>query len=367
MVTLNPTELASKRGGFALIAVMLTLSALGLLISGLIYVSIEELSIARSSEELLRTRLAAESAVRAELARWRTDDHQDLPIGTARSSANVEPDMAPGGKTTTTVERLDASLFLLRALATAPGGTRSTAAAIVRTIDPLELWRELPATITTTGPVEYSSDDALAGFVPDTNDTGEVSSCQTALETMVAAFSSAQRPPVRTIPPAAADSLRLGPLDLAALRALADRIETGTITPRPTAGDAGCSTGASGNWGAPDYTAVPCTDYFPLIFAPEGLRVDGGVGQGILVVTGDLTFAGDAVFHGVVLVQGRLLLTGRARLNGAALVVGEDAAAIITGEARVEYEPCAVDAAIRGGRLAATAYHPGDRSWIPSF
>lgn len=355
MVTGQSAGSGRERGGFALVAVLLTLGALGLLVSALLYVSAEEFSITRSSEELLRTRLAAESAVRATMTNWRTDEFLDLPVGSIRAAPPAEYRATAGVETTTTIERLDGSLFLLRALATTPNGVRSSAAVIVRTIDPLELWRALPAALTTAAPIEYAEDDAIAGFDPGPDEIGGGATCQAAVEALKAAFGSIQRPPVRTPPPGTADSLIFGPLDLTALRVLADRTLTGTSGVGPGEGAVGCSGGA------------PCVGHFPLVYAPDGFRIDDGAWWGIMVVDGGLELTGDAVFHGIVLIQGRLSMTGQARIYGAALVVGPEAAVDITGEARLEYDPCAVDAAIRGGRLTSNAYHPGDRSWIPAF
>jgi len=355
MVTRVPPRSHGERRGFALVAVLLTLSALGLLVSGLIYISAEELSIARSSEELFRTRLAAESVIRSALASWRTDEHRDLPIGSVEEVTVGEPGAEAVVETTLAIERLDASRYLLRAMATSPSGVRSAAAAVVRTIDPLELWRALPAAVTTTGPVEIWSEDALVGFSPSSADTGGAVPCQAAIESMTAAFSDARRPPVHKLAEDAAEMLRLGPLDLAGLRALADRIESGAGALRSIPGDAACATGTY------------CAGQYPLIYAPDGLGIEGGTGRGILAVAGDLSLAGDAVFHGVVLVHGRLTLTGQARILGAVLVVGPSAAVSVTGAARVEYDPCAVAAALEGGRITNSAYHPGDRSWLPAF
>lgn len=357
-----------NRNGFALVIVLLTLITLGLLVSGLLYISTEEVWITRGTEELLRTRLAAESAVRSELARWKTADYRELPVGTRRGVATVEEGVRATGMTTSTIERLDGPLFLLLALSTAPSGTRASAAAVVRTIDPLELWRELSATLSTTGQIDTRNDEALAGFTPEPDPTGDEPACHaTALPTLIDAFGTAERPSSFILPPERAETLRFGPLDAGTLRLAADRVESGTITPRPITGEDGCTRTAHANWGAPRQTGSPCIDFVPLIFAPNGLRLEGGQGQGILVVTGELILSGDAEFHGVVLVQGHLRLTDQARIHGAAIITGPAASTIITGDARMIYDPCAIDLAIKGAQVANRPYHPGDRGWIPSF
>lgn len=363
-----PKDSAPNRNGFALVVVLLTLITLTLLVSGLIYISAEEVWITRGTEELLRTRLAAESAVRSELARWETTHHHELPVGARRGITPAEPAAPPAGTTTTTIERLDGPHFLLRARTTAPGGTRATAAAVIRTIDPIELWRELLATIATTGQIDSQGNDALIGFSPDPDATGAELACQiTALPAMSAAFGTAERPPSIELPPGRAEILRLGPLDANALQHNADRVEAGNITPHPSTGEDGCATEARANWGAPRQPGSPCEEYFPLIFAPNGLRIEGGQGQGILTVTGDLTISGNTEFHGIVLVHGNLRLTGQARIHGAAIITGPGASTTIEGDARLNYDPCSLESAINGAQITKRAYHPVDRSWVPSF
>ena len=84
------------------------------------------------------------------------------------------------------------------------------------------------------------------------------------------------------------------------------------------------------NWGEPWYPAVPatasvCQNWFPIIYRPGNLKLQGGRGQGILLVDGDLELAGGVEFFGIVLVKGRLNTTGNGnKINGAVMARNVD-------------------------------------------
>lgn len=352
-----------QRPGMALILVILTLLALAILGTGAVLLCAEEATIALATEELLRVRLAAESATRSALGTWRTADYRDLAPGATLELATDPAAAPPEVQVHTTVERLHDHLFLLRAEATSAGGIRARAATIVRTIDPLELWRAFPAALTVGGPAESWGEEAVAGYDPGDDSLPAATPAATltldfaaedclaaALPELVAAFGSVDRPAIAP-PPAEPESgspgpgdpgirPRLGPLDAAVLRRIADRSDLGS----------------------PESHAEP----FPLIVISGDLHLRDGTGQGILVVTGDLTMAGKARFRGPILVGGNLRLADQARVDGAVTLAGE-AAATLTGESRITYDPCALTRAINGTPLANRAFHPNDRAWIPQF
>jgi hypothetical protein len=64
------------------------------------------------------------------------------------------------------------------------------------------------------------------------------------------------------------------------------------------------------NWGDPLNDDEPCTNYFPIIYVAGDLTVNTGVGQGLLLVDGDLNAQGNFTFYGIVIVRGRLRTSG---------------------------------------------------------
>lgn len=79
-----------------------------------------------------------------------------------------------------------------------------------------------------------------------------------------------------------------------------------------------CATGPAhpGNWGDPTHRmpaagGYPCEGYFPVIrFDGPELRLTDAVGQGILLVNGDLRIGSGVSFYGVAVVRGRVVATG---------------------------------------------------------
>ncbi len=78
---------------------------------------------------------------------------------------------------------------------------------------------------------------------------------------------------------------------------------TGAIPPK-------CDTNVETNWGEPTLATDPCFNYFPIIYHYGNLKLQGGRGQGILLVEGDLTATGGMVFYGPVFVTGTLSTSG---------------------------------------------------------
>ena len=95
------------------------------------------------------------------------------------------------------------------------------------------------------------------------------------------------------------------------------------VTPAPVVAAGACDTTATTNWGDP--AGGSCGAHLPVIRALGDLTVRGGVGQGILIVDGDVVFENGASFAGLVMVADDFV-TGA----GGGSVLG----AVIAGDAR---------------------------------
>jgi hypothetical protein len=72
------------------------------------------------------------------------------------------------------------------------------------------------------------------------------------------------------------------------------------------------------NWGDPTNAASPCADRTPLVYAAGDLTIDGGAGQGVLLVDGHLTIAGPFAFSGQIVARhGIATLADNIRISGA--------------------------------------------------
>ncbi|MGH7717771.1 MAG: hypothetical protein ACREON_02850, partial [Gemmatimonadaceae bacterium] len=174
--------------------------------------------------------------------------------------------------------------------------------------------------------------------------------------------------------PAAGDTstyFRYGDTDWAALTAAANKIVSpGTLNglgPEVKA-DGTCDLGNVSNWGDPrkNTPAGPCENYFPIIYATGDISISGGIGQGILLVEGNLSVQGGAEFYGPVIVRGRLTTTGTGgRFNGGVMAASVDLDQITAlGDAVIQYSSCTIEKALNG---SATPMLARGRSWVELY
>jgi hypothetical protein len=58
------------------------------------------------------------------------------------------------------------------------------------------------------------------------------------------------------------------------------------------------------NWGDPSAPTSPCAARVPVVYAAGDLTIDGGLGQGALLVDGHLLIAGPFTFSGQIVARG---------------------------------------------------------------
>lgn len=131
-----------------------------------------------------------------------------------------------------------------------------------------------------------------------------------------------------------------------------------------------CDTSVQTNWGEPTLDTDPCFTYFPIIYHYGDLALQGGRGQGILLVEGDLTATGGMVFYGPVYVTGTLSTSGNsgqgAKFYGGVVAgnVALDDLTKLSGGALVSYSSCAIKRALQN---SATPSILAERSWIQLY
>lgn len=130
-----------------------------------------------------------------------------------------------------------------------------------------------------------------------------------------------------------------------------------------------CNTTDQNNWGDPLRT-VPatayCSSYYPVIYSNGNLSVTGGVGQGMLLVNGDLSVAGGFQFFGIVIVTGHLKTTGTGgHFTGGVLAQNVDLEQnTVLGNAVITYSSCASSFAMKA--IASPQLASG-RSWVDLY
>jgi hypothetical protein len=180
-------------------------------------------------------------------------------------------------------------------------------------------------------------------------------------------------PPTRENDATVTDSIFATPFDaLVPMRdVLITNANPAATAPSTTGLPLRCNRANSLNWGEPWYPAVPatasvCQNWFPIIYRPGNLKLQGGRGQGILLVDGDLELAGGVEFFGIVLVKGRLKTTGNGnKINGAVMARNVDLDDnFIGGTPTVNYSTCAINRALQASAIVVPL---NSRSWAQLY
>src|SRR5690242_467536 len=132
--------------------------------------------------------------------------------------------------------------------------------------------------------------------------------------------------------------------------------------------DGTCNVSDPNNWGDPIHATLPspCMDYYPIIYSPTDLSLQNGVGQGILLVEGNLKVTGQFSFYGPVIVKGTFSTQGNgAHFNGGLMAANVDLDPnTVAGNAIINYSTCALSRAING---AASPSPARLRPWVQLF
>jgi len=130
-----------------------------------------------------------------------------------------------------------------------------------------------------------------------------------------------------------------------------------------------CRNGAAfpSNWGNPENAGAACSDWFPIIHITGNATIQsGGVGQGVMLVDGDLDLRGNFSFYGIIIVQGNMSTQGQGnRIWGGVLASNADFdTQALTGGSVVTNSTCAVRRAVKES-LSLTRVRPLlARSWV---
>ena len=135
----------------------------------------------------------------------------------------------------------------------------------------------------------------------------------------------------------------------------------------PSVSGGKCNKADVSNWGDPCRTTV-CADYFPIVWVRGNLKLQAGaIGQGILLVEGDMDMAGGFEYNGIVVVRDDIKSNGTGnKISGAAFAgnsyISDNTA--IAGNAEIRYSSCAIERAAKGASMLIPAKH---RGWAELF
>lgn len=351
-----------ERGSVLVVVVLLSLGMFAVA-HGLLLSAQANLTTARSGARLAERGAVSDGAIADLIRRGPPPEAgnatlaESWPVVDSAGSVSIEG----------TWRRVGAEAWLLSAAAPNPAGTLvSTGSRLVWWPEPVVRIRALPATVS-VGPdavtpvvgtirsISLAEERAATGAIlAEACDpiwaswaTGDGDD-----STGDGATGGASPPAVGTIAMPA-----LGRFDVERLltRAAALPSDRGTTAPSTLGGS--CALDDPWNWGDPERPAAPCADHFVLMGSRTSLTLDGGPGQGVLVVDGDLQLQSDARFHGLVVVTGAVRLVDTATLTGFVIA---GAGLETAGEAAVVRSVCRAVRALAGVRaaLGATTLHP---------
>lgn len=356
-----------RRHGIALVLVLVTLSVVGALTAGLFLLAWRDLASGTRAVQRTRAFAAAEHGLLATLARWD-------PRWTAAPPGLValrQLALDDGASDTVRVWMLAPSSAMLvsQGVAARPPDAAQRRLNLVVLLRParavVRAALTVHGTVVVRGGASVDGTDADRDGGPDCPpDTASRAAIAVPNATLVdtagcGAPCLTGAPPVLAAPlDSAVDPAAALGLDGSALATVAQPIFGGTIAARPTL-DAGgaCDLDDPLNFGDPAPLEPPCRRWAPPRAATGDLRLDGGVGQGLLIVDGDLTVTHGAWFAGIVLVRGTLRVDGASRLEGA--IAAERA--VLDGASVLRFASCAV---ARAGQGAAQPSRAPGPAWV---
>jgi hypothetical protein len=156
------------------------------------------------------------------------------------------------------------------------------------------------------------------------------------------------------------------------LVSMATNVYTTSANPNPTptltGSPAVCNTADANNWGAPTQNTHECFNHFPIIYAPGDMHISANsVGQGIMLVAGNLSVQSQFEFYGPIIVLGTIDFQGGAEIHGSVLAYGGgilDASNSTAGNMIVQYSSCAIERATQGASGLVRGIPIRNRSWM---
>ncbi len=341
-----------RERGFALLGALLVLCVLALGAAALAASAAGSARISAAGLATHQARLAAFSGAHAALQAWPREAIAGLAAGVELPVA--EGRLPGGGAYRGSVERLNERTVLVRGRGVVERGGAPVAEWSVGRIVALACGCDLAAAVVAA--LDVAGDVAVpaGGAVRGEGVAG------VRAESAILAGGFAGE--VSGDPPLDSTGFS-GPEVWTSLAGAAERSGAGTSTPGPVVDANGaCDRTAPSNWGSP--SGGPCGDFAPVIEAASDVRIDGGVGQGILIGDGDVELAGGAEFRGVVVAAGDVVIGPGALLRGAIVASGPTSRVEVAGEVRLD--PADLAQALEAA-FAGRPFDPAGRRWVPLF
>jgi len=340
----HPIRSARGDAGFALVVVVLLLLAGMVVTHGLLEVARVEHATAVTGRDVVQARLAARSGAVEAVQRPPTPARRIAAMGSVVDS--VQNDVGRI-RTDGWLRRLSLEVWVAEGRGRAGTAEHATARA-VWILDPHARVDAFPAVVVTGRAGVDTRPGGITGAGTFTDPDPRPPGGCGPFEADSLSADTLHATPADWVVDTLGSYTELGRLtrsDLASLRL--DSIG-GAGTPMPSEGLGRCLDADPWNWGDPLATGRWCRARRVLLRAPGFLDVNGGVGQGLLVLDAGAVLR-DVDFFGVVISDGPLQITGTTTLRG--LVVAAGGLTIEPG-AQIRGSACWAWAALNDPRLA---------------
>lgn len=381
----------TSRPGFALPVAIGSMVVIGMLIAGVFFTATQENRIGGNTLNQERAFRAAERGVNYVYGNWKNTTMNAMTVGATTSF--IYDSMATKGVTDTVqVTRLNNNTYWLLSTGVAgsltlPGGARHRTGMIVR-VSPLTI--NFLGALTLRGDVSIGGSSYTSGVdQPPTGwpcppagvtQPGLATSSMSNVNTQGCnGFTCIAGSPSVLVTQAVNDTNTYFTYNdgatWATLTGAASLAFTGdqTFTSiQPSTDNGQCNTSDVTNWGDPNRAtpAGPCESYFPIVYfagtSSTTIHIAGGVGQGILLVDGNLVVDGGFTWYGPVIVRGSLTTQGTgAHFNGGVMAYDVNLNQnTVLGNATINYSGCANAAATSANALVRRM---ALRSWAEMF
>ncbi len=349
----------TRAGGFALVPALLLLLFGIVVIQGVVEVALVFRSGAAAWGEGLHAEAAAAGATRAASL-----GHPQLRAMTVGDTLTLFRRALRSGATARALaRRLSAETFVIEGSGVPPvgAGGRRLGRTAWRPDGVTRASRVVAVIETGLGATVQAGSRLDASSWLRTPPGGQASQCTVPLARLAAVGAA---PVLPSAPMGPGSRPRLGPLDAQALVGMVTPVPPATtVSPTPVVQGGACVAGG-GNWGSPRSPLGPCGARFVSVGSPGSLSVQGGEGQGLLVVQGDLTLEAGVFFSGVVVVEGSLNVRSGARFDGFGFVGGSVA---VSGGSQILGSACAGIRALEGATQRWGPSYLPDGGWLEPY
>jgi hypothetical protein len=374
----------SKRCGFALPVTVFALVVVGVITTGGFFMAHQEGRIGVASEHADLAFYLSERGLVDAMGNWNATLFETLPLW---GDTAFTRDYSGLGEVTTRVTRMTDFLYFLDVDATVTKGGALLSGASRRvglTVRLVAAAMEPRAALTTRGQTSlqgtaevHGEDEKPMGWGPVCLEPLEPKpGILTDDEDQVTTQGAAE---LTGVPPVEEDEsindatfTEFGEMNWDDLTDMANITLSGgsiaTMGPDSTAAGR-CNTGQAfaSNWGNPENPGAACSGWFPVIHVTGSATIQsGGVGQGVMLVDGDLDLRGNFAFYGIIIVQGNMSTQGQGnRIWGGVMASNADFdTQALTGGSVVTNSTCAVRRAVKESSSLTRVRPLVARSWV---